>query len=114
MTIVERGEWIPAGRFPLELDGLTGACLAVIYAKLPLTAADTDGILIRLLDGSRLDGSAMYTITAVKNREVAISRSFRDSNGEETDKQQMGAISNSRRWLEWERYTGFWIVYNSG
>ncbi len=47
MTVVERSEWVPSGRVEMSLDELTGTRVAVFYAKVPLTAADTDGVLLR-------------------------------------------------------------------
>ncbi len=47
MTVVERNEWVPSGRTPMSPDDLTGTRVAVVYAKIPLTAGDSDGMLIR-------------------------------------------------------------------
>ncbi len=88
MTVVERNEWVPSGRFRLSEDDLTGTRAAVIYAKVPLTAADEDGMLLRLMGSSAL-GDRMYFIRVLKNREVYIGKSFRNSDGEETDTVQV-------------------------
>eukprot|EP00095_Tigriopus_kingsejongensis_P004977 maker-scaffold96_size378025-snap-gene-2.30 protein:Tk04977 transcript:maker-scaffold96_size378025-snap-gene-2.30-mRNA-1 annotation:"hypothetical protein BRAFLDRAFT_67239" len=113
MTVVERNEWIPDWMSPLKLDTETGARMHVFYAKLPITARDNDGLLVRLMSRGRLGRNA-YFVKIFKNRNVSIGRSFLDSENVETENVQITESSASVRWLSSQEFIGFWILHTNG
>jgi hypothetical protein len=42
-------EWIPGVRSPMVFDATTGAKIGVVYARIPQTAGEEDGALIRIM-----------------------------------------------------------------
>ncbi|XP_059080304.1 uncharacterized protein LOC131878372 [Tigriopus californicus] len=113
MTVVERNEWIPDWVAPLRLDSVTGVRMYVFYAKLPITAQEEDGLLVRLMSRGRLGRNA-YFIKILKNRNVSIGRSFLDSESIETENVRVTESSTSVRWLSSQEYIGFWALHVNG
>ena len=71
MTVVERNEWVPSGHFEMTLDSSTNTRIVVLYARIPVTATETDGLMLRLMNSASM-GRDMYTIKILRNREVGL------------------------------------------
>lgn len=84
-----------------------------INFRIPSSAGDDDGILLRLLS-SNDPGQNMYFVKILKNRRVVMGRSILDAGAEMTNNFQVDNTSSTIKWLEKEEYTGFWLVYNLG
>ena len=111
--VVEEREWVPELNLPLTSDNVTGTRLNSFFARIPSSASEDDGLLLRLYSSNN-PGRNMYFIKILKSREVMIGKSNRDASDEPIDNIQVTNTSSTIRWLEKRDYTGFWVVFNFG
>lgn len=72
--MVERNEWIPKTSFKMtQVQDNPETRLAVVFARIPVTAGDSDGLLLRL-SYSGSPGDSMYSIRVLKNRQVVLGK----------------------------------------